>query len=240
MLLVSLLIVGALFVQQMQKSSPSAPAVTQAETQAQSAVAATNFQGMASTLQAWYVSNGTFAGATLPPAREWPSFTRTRPRTVSRRSAARQPPCTKPGRTAPLSPAPASTTPYTHLYRGTGGAQAQWILADGSLGPSFGLRGADRRRGRSDRDVVGIYGVGPGCRGDLLARSGRRYRDRVPARSARATRAATRVLVDPVDAHSRLRPRSDIDPAVVTAAPRGAPTQGEVAGRRARTRRCTA
>ena len=67
MLLVSLLIVGALFVQQMQKSSASAPAVTQAETQAQGAVAATNFQGMASTLQAWYASNGTFAGATLPP-----------------------------------------------------------------------------------------------------------------------------------------------------------------------------
>jgi hypothetical protein len=67
MLLVSLLIVGALFVQQMQKSSTSAPAVTQAEPQAHGAVAATNLQGMASTLQAWYASNGTFAGATLPP-----------------------------------------------------------------------------------------------------------------------------------------------------------------------------
>jgi len=66
MLLVSLVIVGSLFIQQMRTGGPSAPAVTRAETHAQGAVAATNFQGMASTLQAWYASNGTFAGATLP------------------------------------------------------------------------------------------------------------------------------------------------------------------------------
>jgi hypothetical protein len=66
MLLVSLLIVGALFIQQMQTSGPSAPAVTHAETQAQGAVGATNLQGMASALQAWYATNGTYAGATLP------------------------------------------------------------------------------------------------------------------------------------------------------------------------------
>ena len=198
MLLVSLLIVGALFVQQMQKSSTSAPAVTQAVTQAQGAVAATNFQGMASALQAWYASNGTFASAVLIPAREWPSFKRTRPHTVSRRSAARQPPCTKPGRTAPLSPAPASTAsaangslrpahlkslarlPYTLLYRRTGGAHAQWVLEDGRLGSSPGLRSADRRRGRPDRDVVGIYVLDPGYRCDLLAGRSRRYSDRVP------------------------------------------------------------
>jgi hypothetical protein len=67
MLVVSLLIVGSLFVQQMRTSGPSAPAVTQAETQAQGAVAATNFQGTASALQGWYASSGTYAGATLPP-----------------------------------------------------------------------------------------------------------------------------------------------------------------------------
>ena len=67
MLLVSLLIVGYLFIQQSKTSGPSAPAITQAETQAQGAVAATNFQGMASALQGWYASSGTYAGATLPP-----------------------------------------------------------------------------------------------------------------------------------------------------------------------------
>jgi hypothetical protein len=67
MLLVSLVIVGSLFIQQMQTSGSSASTVTRTETQAQGAVAATNFQGMSSTLQAWYVTNGTYAGATLPP-----------------------------------------------------------------------------------------------------------------------------------------------------------------------------
>ena len=67
MLLVSLLIVGFLFVEQSQTSGPSAAVVTQDEAQAQGAVAATNFQGMASSLQAWYASNGTYAGAILPP-----------------------------------------------------------------------------------------------------------------------------------------------------------------------------
>ncbi len=66
-LLASLLIGGFLFIQQSKTSGPGAPAVTQAETRAQDAVAATNFQGMASALQSWYVSNGTYAGATLPP-----------------------------------------------------------------------------------------------------------------------------------------------------------------------------
>jgi hypothetical protein len=67
MLLVSLLIGGYLFIQETKTSGPGAPAVTQAETQAQAAVVATNFQGMASVLQAWYSSNGTYAGTALPP-----------------------------------------------------------------------------------------------------------------------------------------------------------------------------
>jgi hypothetical protein len=65
MLLVSLLIGGYLFIQQSKTTSP--PATAQAETQAQATVAATNFQGMAPVLQGWYASNGTYAGATLPP-----------------------------------------------------------------------------------------------------------------------------------------------------------------------------
>jgi hypothetical protein len=66
-LLVSLLIGGYLFLQQSKTAGPGSPAATQAETQAQAAVAATNFQGMASVLQGWYASNGTYVGATLPP-----------------------------------------------------------------------------------------------------------------------------------------------------------------------------
>jgi hypothetical protein len=66
-LLVALAIGGYLYAQQSRTSGSSASAATQAEARARDAVAATNFQGMASVLQAWYVSNGTYAGATLPP-----------------------------------------------------------------------------------------------------------------------------------------------------------------------------
>ncbi len=60
--------VGAyLYSAQSRTQGPSAPAVTQAETQAQSAVAATNFQGANVSLQAWFAANATYAGATLPP-----------------------------------------------------------------------------------------------------------------------------------------------------------------------------
>jgi hypothetical protein len=67
LLLVSLLIGGYLFIQQSKTGGPGGPAVTQAKTQAQGVVAATNFQGMASVLQAWFASNGTYAGAALLP-----------------------------------------------------------------------------------------------------------------------------------------------------------------------------
>ena len=67
LLVVPLLIGGYLFVQQSKTSGPGAPAYTQAVTQAQGVVAATNFEAMASVLQGWYASNGTYAGAVLPP-----------------------------------------------------------------------------------------------------------------------------------------------------------------------------
>jgi hypothetical protein len=67
LLLVALCIGGFLFVQQSKTSGPSSAAITQAETQAQSFAAATNFQGAAQVLQASYAANGTYAGAVLPP-----------------------------------------------------------------------------------------------------------------------------------------------------------------------------
>jgi hypothetical protein len=65
-MLVALLIGGYLFTRQSASSGPSAPAVTQAESQAQTYAAATNIQAMTSVLQAWYAANGTYAGAALP------------------------------------------------------------------------------------------------------------------------------------------------------------------------------
>ena len=66
LVLVTLLIGGYLLTQQSKSSGPSAPAVTQAETQAQTEVAAVNFQAVTAALQAWYAANGTYAGASLP------------------------------------------------------------------------------------------------------------------------------------------------------------------------------
>jgi hypothetical protein len=68
LLLVSLAVGGYLFVQQTRSEGPTASAVTQAEAQAESAVAGINFQGAAVSLQAWYAENATYAGATLPPS----------------------------------------------------------------------------------------------------------------------------------------------------------------------------
>jgi hypothetical protein len=67
LLLVSLVIGGFLFVQQTRTQGPTAPAVTQAEAQAQAAVAGTAFQAADQELQAWYATNGTYTGATLSP-----------------------------------------------------------------------------------------------------------------------------------------------------------------------------
>ena len=110
MLLVTLLIGGYLFIQESKTSGPTAPAVTQAETQAQGAVAATNFQGMTSVLQAWYAANGTYAGAALPPG-SGVALVRADAASYCLETigSPQPPPCTKPGRTALLSPVPAST-----------------------------------------------------------------------------------------------------------------------------------
>ena len=67
LLLLTLVVGGYLFVQQSKTDGPKAPTVTQAEAQASAAVAATNFQGADQELQAWYVQNGTYVGATLSP-----------------------------------------------------------------------------------------------------------------------------------------------------------------------------
>src|ERR1019366_7121754 len=69
------------------------------------------------------------------------------------------------------------------------------------------------------RDVVGIHAVGPGRRGDHLARRRRRDVGGVLLVPARASRATTWVLVDAVHAHPRHGPRPIVGPAVLTAPP---------------------
>jgi hypothetical protein len=67
LLLVALAVGGYLFVQQGKTNGPTAGSITQAETQAQSYAAGTNFQAAVQVLQASYAANGTYAGAALPP-----------------------------------------------------------------------------------------------------------------------------------------------------------------------------
>jgi hypothetical protein len=67
LLLVSLVIGGFLYAKDLRSNGPTAPAVTQMETQAQVAVAGTTFQAADQELQAWYAQSGTYAGATLSP-----------------------------------------------------------------------------------------------------------------------------------------------------------------------------
>ena len=67
-LVLAALAVGAyLFTVQSRKEGTTGNRVTQAEAQASSAAAGTNFQAAAQVLQGWYAANGTYAGATLPP-----------------------------------------------------------------------------------------------------------------------------------------------------------------------------
>ena len=66
-LLVALVIGGYLMTKQMQSSGPSSPPVQQGITQAQSAVAQTNFSQADTSMQAFYTQNGTYIGAVLPP-----------------------------------------------------------------------------------------------------------------------------------------------------------------------------
>jgi len=66
-LLVVVLIGGYLYTQDSRSNGPTSASGQQVVTQAQSAVAATNFGQAAAALQAFYVQSGTYAGATLPP-----------------------------------------------------------------------------------------------------------------------------------------------------------------------------
>jgi Tfp pilus assembly protein PilV len=56
-----------LYSQDAKSSGPTSTSGQQAITQAQSAVAATNFGQAEAAMQAFYVQNGTYAGAILPP-----------------------------------------------------------------------------------------------------------------------------------------------------------------------------
>jgi hypothetical protein len=66
-LLVVLVIGGYLMSQQMRSSGPSTPPEQQIVTQAQSAVAATNFGQADSSMAAALAETGTYVGAVLPP-----------------------------------------------------------------------------------------------------------------------------------------------------------------------------
>lgn len=67
LVLVALAVGAYVFVQHSKSDGPSAPAITQMETQAQAAVAGTNFAAAAEVLQGWFAQSGTYAGAALPP-----------------------------------------------------------------------------------------------------------------------------------------------------------------------------
>jgi hypothetical protein len=110
--------------------------------------------------------------------------------------------------------------PWNNRWHGrAAGAAIQRTLADGCLGPPSGVRRAGRRHCGPHRDVVGIHALGPGRRGDHLARRRSRHVGRVLLVPARASRATTWVLVDAVHAHPRHGPRPVVGPAVLTAPP---------------------
>ena len=66
-LLVVLVVGGYLTMKSMQSSGPGSPTVTQAIAQANTSVAAANFQGADTAMGAFFAQNGTYAGAALPP-----------------------------------------------------------------------------------------------------------------------------------------------------------------------------
>jgi hypothetical protein len=67
MVLVALAVGAYIFAVHARDQGPTSQTVTAVEQRAESAVAATNFQGVAASLQAWFAANATYAGATLPP-----------------------------------------------------------------------------------------------------------------------------------------------------------------------------
>jgi predicted deacylase len=56
-----------LYAAQTRDAGPTSPSVTSAEARAETTAAATNFQGVVASLQAWFAENGAYAGASLPP-----------------------------------------------------------------------------------------------------------------------------------------------------------------------------
>jgi hypothetical protein len=66
-LLVVLAIGGYLYAKDAKSNGPASPTVTQAIGAAKTAVAATNFQGADTALQAFFAQNGSYAGSTMPP-----------------------------------------------------------------------------------------------------------------------------------------------------------------------------
>ena len=66
-LLVVLVIGGYLYAKDAKTNGVSSPTVIQAIAQANTSVAATNFQGADTAMQAFFAQSGTYAGATLPP-----------------------------------------------------------------------------------------------------------------------------------------------------------------------------
>jgi len=66
-LLVALAIGGYLYAKDMKSNGPTSPAVTQMITQANAAVAATNFEQADAAMQGFFAQSGTYAGAVLPP-----------------------------------------------------------------------------------------------------------------------------------------------------------------------------
>jgi len=67
MLLVTLAIGGYLISQQLKSEGPTSPPVQQAITQANAAVAATNFEQADAAMQGFFAQSGTYEGAVLPP-----------------------------------------------------------------------------------------------------------------------------------------------------------------------------
>jgi hypothetical protein len=67
MLLIALVVGAYLYAQDAKSNGPTSPPVQQAIVQANSAVAATNFEQADAAMQAFFAQSGTYAGAALPP-----------------------------------------------------------------------------------------------------------------------------------------------------------------------------
>ena len=67
-LLVSLALIGALWAMNARSNGPASPSAQRIETQAQQVSASANFLGAATQLEGFRADNGTYLGATLPPA----------------------------------------------------------------------------------------------------------------------------------------------------------------------------